>query len=428
MRSIINRAVTLFAVLAFLATSCMAAEESGVRLFWPAPPYSPQLEFIGIFHSQNSFEKTAWEKRLDILLGELKVEGIRFPTSILPFADDKVLVTERNGRNVMVFDFAQKKVYPLFRVGSALFNEPVDLALDNEGNLYVADRKKGVIGVFDSELKPAGVLGGEIGFESLEKIAIDNRHQIVYASDSALDKVFALNFDGELLFTVGGDKGIGSLRSPHGMALDAVGNLFVADTGNARIKVYNSRGQSLGVFAPGSKESGSVLIKPWDLAFDPTGVMHILDQGRAAILTCRMNGEILYLTGASHRTNHLLGFWRPSDISIAGDGRIFVADELNKRFSVWQLLTETYLAQNPIGPEDKSRLIAFLDDLKQKYNKKIRERSGTLFADKPASNDREEHGPVLRRLDGTPIATKQKLSDDQQKVGQRNMECPNCDT
>ena len=63
-------------------------------------------------------------------------------------------------------------------------------------------------------------------------------------------------------------------------------------------------------------------------------------------------GQVQHVAAARVRTNHLMGFNQPVDIHIDKDDRIYITDQLNRRFSVWQLLTDRYLAEKPILEQD----------------------------------------------------------------------------
>ncbi len=68
--------------------------------------------------------------------------------------------------------------------------------------------------------------------------------------------------------------GIGELRGNNGMALDESGRLYVADTGNSRIQVFDSSGQSLGVwYGPADKR----LDHPLGVAMGPNQTLWVTD-------------------------------------------------------------------------------------------------------------------------------------------------------
>src|SRR5207249_8798617 len=94
---------------------------------------------------------------------------------------------------------------------SGELNHPSGVAVDGIGNIYVADTNNNQIVVFD----PTGKLLESIGSK---KSASDN--------NTASDK----------------DKS-GELNHPSGVAVDSIGNIYVADTNNNQVVVFNHRGK-----------------------------------------------------------------------------------------------------------------------------------------------------------------------------------------
>lgn len=297
---------------------------------WPPPPYQSSLKFLGVFSSANNFAEGP-------CAAASQTEKLRYPISSWPIAGDKIFVVERTPSDIKVIDFPQRNVYPLFDKEPP-FSEPVDLAGDSSGNLYIADRKQQQVLVLNKKLKLVHTIGATLELKALEKLILDEKAGVLYLTDSSHNEGFAFDLKGTLLFRFGA----GLLTEPHGLAIHPNGNLYVADTGNAKIRIFNPTGEFQEDFPIGQARFPSPLKKPWDLAFDPQGLLYIVDQEQDALLTCRDDGELLFATGTSKRKDkHLLGFHAPSDIHIDPSGQVFIADRNNFRLSVWQLITNT---------------------------------------------------------------------------------------
>jgi hypothetical protein len=67
-----------------------------------------------------------------------------------------------------------------------------------------------------------------------------------------------------------------TLNNPRGIAIDAAGNIYVANTGNNTISEYNSIGTYLGTFG-----TGATMSLPKDLVFDSSGNAYVLNLGTA---------------------------------------------------------------------------------------------------------------------------------------------------
>lgn len=77
----------------------------------------------------------------------------------------------------------------------------------------------------------------------------------------------------------------GGLNHPNSVAVDASGNVYVADTNNNRIKQFSPNGNTYSlVLAFGSWGSGNgQFATPWDVAVDASGNIYVSDTGNARI-------------------------------------------------------------------------------------------------------------------------------------------------
>ena len=117
--------------------------------------------------------------------------------------------------------------------------------------------------------------------------------------------------------------GRGELAEPRGLAADARGNLYVADTKNSRIEVFDGNGQFLREF--GSKGSGNGQFnEPCGLAVDPQGDIWVADTWNQRIVHLSADGNFL---GSFVDEK---GFFGPRAVLVSR-GFLFIADTGNKR-------------------------------------------------------------------------------------------------
>ena len=110
---------------------------------------------------------------------------------------------------------------------------------------------------------------------------------------------------------------------------------------------------------------------------------------------------------AKEPTNHSMGLNRPTDIHIDSKDRIIITDDLNNRFSVWQVLTKTYLAENPITDDDLEALNSYIEKRKSEIAKQREAKKAIALIETPEKKDIKE--------------SKKKA-----KKKQRKVVCPNC--
>lgn len=120
----------------------------------------------------------------------------------------------------------------------------------------------------------------------------------------------------------------GSFASPTGMAVNAAGDVYVADTSNCRIKRMSPAGAVLGVW--GSRGTGNGQFSdPEGIAVLPSGRVVVADTGNDRLQLFEADGTFVAVWGA-HGT--AAGqFDAPAGLAVGPTGDVFVADAANAR-------------------------------------------------------------------------------------------------
>jgi len=134
--------------------------------------------------------------------------------------------------------------------------------------------------------------------------------------------------EGEYQFIKAWPRRIWKFNVPIGMAIDSLGNFYVADSGNHRIQKFDSEGNFItkwGRYGLGDGEFDS----PWDVAIDSLGNVYVADRLNHRIQKFDSEGNFLTKWGS-----YGLGdgeFDSPWDVAIDSLGNVYVADTLNHR-------------------------------------------------------------------------------------------------
>lgn len=193
---------------------------------------------------------------------------------------------------------------------AAQFDTPNGLAIDTQGNLYVADtgnftiRKVSASGVVTTIAGSAGIKGSSDGrgasalFSSPTGIAVDATGNL-YVTDTGNNTIRKIDTTGQSS-TIAGTPGVtgavdnsgsaASFNGPTGIAVDSSGNLYVADCGNDTVRKISSAaavttlaglaGQSGDIDAFGI---GARFNDPTGVALDATGNIYVNDDGNTAL-------------------------------------------------------------------------------------------------------------------------------------------------
>jgi len=165
------------------------------------------------------------------------------------------------------------------------FDMPTGVAVGADGKIYVADRDNDRVAVFSSTGAPLAAFGG---LAKPTGVAVDAAGD-VFVADTGHDRVLELSATGQVLLT------LGRLRKPAAVALDAGGRVYVSDTGNHRVEVFSSTGGFLSqIVLPAAPrrddderdedDAVAALGKPLGLALDAAGDLYVADvAGRRAL-------------------------------------------------------------------------------------------------------------------------------------------------
>ena len=183
------------------------------------------------------------------------------PVAVAVDPQKSVYVCDSMKCNVQVFDFEGKFLYGVGKFGKDTtdtkdvnFLMPVSLSVDQGGNLVVLDAKTctvqiiGKMGQLITKFgEPASPTTGKIeigtgGFFHPQAIALDDKDNI-YVSDTGNHRIRVFNPAGKVLnkFGIQGAR-LGEFNNPAGLTMDVAGNLLVVDEKNYRVQIFSARG------------------------------------------------------------------------------------------------------------------------------------------------------------------------------------------
>lgn len=336
-------------VLLAVAGCATPATNNTERYYWPPPPNPPRIEWLAAYHSQLDLAKTPMRRFKEAIVGEDAPVSLVKPVEARMDADhDKLYVADIGAAAIFVFDLKQNALRILSLEGAKLSGKirPIGLALDSDNNLYALEPHLNQILVFDAAERYRRTIKLAQICRRPAALAIDKSRKRLYISDIQLDKIFALDLDGRLLFTVGkpGDTD-GTLNRPIGMTVNARGELLVADAFNATVQVFDDQGQFRRSFGRRGDAPGDFqLIKA--VAVDSDDDVYVVDGRSNNIKIFNQSGDLLLTFGnyyAVSTSGKLApgGFAVPIGIDIDSHNRIFIVDQLNARIQVFQYLSST---------------------------------------------------------------------------------------
>jgi uncharacterized protein (TIGR03663 family) len=225
-------------------------------------------------------------------------------------------------------------------LGAGQFNEPWGIAVAPDGTVYVADTWNHRIQRFSSEgefLNAWGTLGqvsggqsaGALGFFYGPRDVAISPDGLVYVSDTGNKRVQVFQADGLYVGEFGEEGPLdGQMDEPVGLAFDPSGVLLVADTWNGRVQQFDRSHTFLRKWVMEAWYGQSVNNKPF-LATDGSGWVYITDPEMFRVLV--FDGLGNYHWGFGQYSAGLDGLALPTGIVVGPDGTIWVTDAGNNR-------------------------------------------------------------------------------------------------
>ncbi len=233
----------------------------------------------------------------------------------------------------LLFDFPAR-IAPLEQnVASSRASYPVAIAVGKVGKekrIFVSDLNSDKIAVFDIRGNPVGFLHDE----SLRKpLGLAYYKRRLYVTDIGDHTVKILTSGGKLTKKIGGrGSKEGKFSFPNALCVDTNGLIFVADSNNGRVQVFDSNGSYLRQL----KGSGTrKLSLPRGVGIDEKNRVHVADALGHEVFVFRKTGNLLFTYGSDGSAEAQISL--PNGIALDNvNRRVFVTDRGSSSVSVWK--------------------------------------------------------------------------------------------
>jgi len=272
---------------------------------------------------------------------QYSIYNVVAPTGVAVSADgSRIYATQTEGdRQVIAFDASGNQVASLKPPVTGNGNHvPVYVAIDPlNGDVYVSDRPAAKIHVYSAsgsylrafdpgpELKGWAPLG----------LAFDPKGDLFVTNVGApYQAVHEFGPDGALIRTFGTAD---EFDFPNGVVVDANGNVYVSDSDNGRLIVFDRDGTELGVIRRGVSVGDLGL--PRGAAIDDRGRIYVADLAQQGIQSYQAlapgDRQPKFIGGFGQEGTTDGSFRLPNAVAVDGRARVYIADWRNNRIQVW---------------------------------------------------------------------------------------------
>lgn len=361
------------------------------KLVWPSPPNIARVHWVDYFAGEkidyspaaNAKPKPTWMDRL--AGGQSEAEKFNpktFPYQLIgPYGiaiDSKglVYVADQRVGAVFIFNTLTHDTQLIRNGAEAHFGWINGLAIDDDDRLFVSDGKMRRVLIFSAKHELVNQITE--GLMDPVGLAIDTENRLLYVVDTQQDQVLAYDADTlKLLRRIGtGGKNHfltspGDFGAPQGVAVDKDGNVYVTDTLNNRVEIFDADGNFISLFGKHGDGPG-YFARPKGIAVDGDGHIWVADEMEDRLQVFNREGQLLTYIGTGH--GNLPGQFKALvGVAIDKQNRVFTTEQYPGRLQEFR-----YVTDEQAEAEKKKR-----EEELQKAAEQRRKAAASAPADKP---------------------------------------------
>lgn len=326
------------------------------KIVWPNPPAITRVRYLNYFAGEKykaptqTKQKSSWMDRLSgATLGATPADQQkpRFQL-VLPYglgvdSKNRVYIADRKVSAVFIVNMENGQFDMIKNGIDARFGAIIGIALDDADRLFVSDSVNRRVLVFDANHKLEGSISQ--GLNDPGGMVVDNENRFLYVADAANDQIMVYDADPpyKLLRRIGtGGKQHtlttpGDFAKPTNVALDADGNLYVSDTWNNRVEIFDADGSFIRAFGKAGDGPG-YFARPKGIAVDSDGHIWVADGVQDRVQVFSQEGDLLLWMGGH-------GLMPGQFKSICGlfidkNNRVFTSEQFPGRVQMFRYTTD----------------------------------------------------------------------------------------
>ena len=323
------------------------------KIVWPNPPAITRVRYLNLFSGeqrelQKGQQKSSWMDRLSgVATGETSQNQPKYqlltPYGMAVDSKNRLYVADHKVGAIFIFNTETKEVDFIKHGAQARFKLITGLAMDDSDRLFVSDSEARHVIVFNKEHRVEGTVSA--GMSSPAGVTVDNENRFLYVCDTDLDQVLVYDADPpyRLIRAIGtaGKKHTltdpGNFSFPTNVAVDSEGNVYVSDTFNDRVEIFDGGGNFVSTFGkPG--DGPGYFARPKGIAIDADGHVWVADSVMDRVQVFTREGRLLLVMGGH---GLLPGqFTALNGLAIDKTNRVFTSEQYIGRVQMFRYVTD----------------------------------------------------------------------------------------
>jgi sugar lactone lactonase YvrE len=333
------------------------------KLVWPEPPNIPRVRYTTYFAGmkldytpadEQPKKKSSWMDRLaGVQDPNNKQHSKPVPFQLLsPYGmavntKGNLYVADQRVGAIFIFNTETKDVDLIGNGRDASFGLINGVAIDDDDRLFVTDGKTKRVLVFDKNNKVVDQI--HEGLIDPVGVAVDTENRQLYVVDTQADQVVV--YDADTLkekrrIGTGGKKHElntpGDFSLPSFVALDSDNNVYVTDTMNYRVEIFDADGKFISQFGRHCDGPGC-FAHPKGIAVDSDGHIWVADPMIDLLQAFNRDGQLLGMVGG--HGNQLGQFSSLDGVYIDKNNRIFTSEQYPGRVQEFRYITDSEAEQ-----------------------------------------------------------------------------------
>jgi len=336
------------------------------NIVWPNPPAIARIRYQAFYSAQKLSQvdtpDTKKQKWMDRLAGTQTASEsgkmlfqLAEPYGLAVDSKNNLYVADQKVGAIFIFNTETREVELIKNKTHAHFARIIGLAMDDNDRLFVSDPGLRHILVFDKDHKAEDVIGE--GMVEPGGLALDKENRLLYVADVELDQILVYDADSFKLLRKIGTTGHkhelttpGDFSKPTAVAVDQDGNLYVCDTLNNRIEIFDADGKFVSTFGKAGDGPG-YFARPKGVAIDSDGHIWVADGMQDRVQVFNKDAQLLISFGG----HGLLPGQFQGLVGIATDknNRVFTSEMFPGRVQQFRYVTDAEAEQLKKEREDQ---------------------------------------------------------------------------